>query len=152
MVNRKLCMQEKIKFHNVNLTDLRETVNQYDMQSIYRALHTLNGAGVGYMGTIVCDGDVVSEYVALQHVSHIINDLTIVDDMIIGNVTILNTPVGQIAMDSLVKDDKLICGFSMSSMVELKSDGVCVVEKIVAFHLSPKKSPITRIVNWDIVG
>lgn len=145
-------MQSAIKFHNVNLTDLRDTVNQYDIQSIYRALHTLNGAGIGYMGTIVCDGDVVSEYVALQHVSHIINDLTIVDDMIIGNVTILNTPAGQVVVDSLVKDDKLICGFSMASMVKNNSDGNYVVEKIMGFHLSPKKSPITRIVNWDSAG
>ena len=54
--------------------------------------------------------------------------------------------------DSLVKDDKLNCGFSMASRVKHNSDGNYVVEKIMGFHLSPKKSPITRIVNWDIVG
>lgn len=140
-------MQSGIKFYNVNLTDLRDTVNQYDMQSIYRAVHTLNGTGFDCLGTIVCDGDVVSEHVNLEHVSHIINGLSIVDDMIIGNVTILDTPAGRIVMDSLVKDDKLTCGFSMSSMVELISDGVCVVEKIVAFHISPEKSPIMRNVS-----
>ena len=142
-------MQSEIKFFNVSLTDLRDMIHKYDVQSIYRAVRTSNGASFAYMGSIVWDGSVVSEYENLQHVSHIINDVTIVDDMIIGNVTILNTPAGQIVVDSLIKDDKLICGFSMSSMVDIDPNGDYVVDRIVTFHIAPGRSPITRIVNLE---
>lgn len=143
-------MHTGMKFYNVNLADLRDMVHHYDMQSMYRAVHALNGSSfehIGLLGEIQVGGR-VSEYVDLEHVSHTINDLNIVDDMIIGHVTILDTPAGRIVRNSLVNGGKLICGFSMASIVELDSDGDCVVDRIVAFHLAPEKSPITRVVDW----
>jgi hypothetical protein len=143
-------MQKEIKFYNVNLADLRAMVHTYDLQSLYRAVDALNGASfekIGVLGELQVDR--VKEYVDLEHVSHTIDEFKIVDDMIIGHVRILDTPAGKIAQNSLINDGKLICGFSMASMVDINDDGDCVVDRIVAFHMSLDKPPITRKVDWS---
>lgn len=148
-------MQREIKFYNVNLVDLRDAVHKYDMQSLYCAVNELNGDAFyksGVLGEIQI-GNQCREYVQLEHVSHAIDEFKIVDGMVLGNVRILDTPAGRIVRNSLVgsrkqNNDMLICGFSMASIVKIEAGGY-VVDRIVAFHLSPDKSPITRNVDWS---
>lgn len=148
-------MQRELKFYNVNLMDLRDTVHKYDMQSLYRAVDALNGEvydRIGLLGEIQI-GNQGNEYVDLEHVSHAIDEFKIVDGMILGNVRILDTPAGRIVRNRLVgsrkqTNDMLICGFTMASIVDIETDGY-VVDRIVAFHLSPDKFPITRNVDWS---
>lgn len=148
-------MQRELKFYNVNLVDLRDTVHKYDLQSLYRAVNALNGDTfdkIGVLGEIQI-GDQGREYVELEHVSHTIDEFKIVDGMVLGNVRILDTPAGRIVRNSLVgsrkqNNDMLICGFTMASIVDIETSGY-VVDRIVAFHLSPEKSPIMRIVDWS---
>jgi len=147
-------MQRELKFYNVNLMDLRDTVHKYDMQSLYRAVDALNGEvydKIGLLGEIRI-GNRGKEYVELEHVSHTIDEFKIVDGMILGNVRILDTPAGRIVRNGLVgrrkqNNDMLICGFTMESIVDWS--GGYVVDRIVAFHLSPDKFPIERTVDWS---
>lgn len=143
-------MQRELKFYNVNLVDLRDTVHKYDLQSLYHAVNALNGDTfdkIGVLGEIQIS-DQGREYVELEHVSHTIDEFKIVDGMVLGNVRILDTPAGRIVRNSLVDNGKLICGFTMASIVDIETSGY-VVDRIVAFHLSPVKSPIMRIVDWS---
>lgn len=128
-----------ITFKNAKLTDLRNTFNEYNRVSVYGAVMAL---GSKILGEIAFN-NLSSESINIGNVSHSISNIRIVDEMIVGDVTILDTPAGNIVSKNLIRDGELVCGFSMTSIVEFNN-----IIHIVSFNIAPENKPITRNVNF----
>lgn len=129
----------RITFKNAKLTDLRNTVNNYNIYSVYGAVMALSGEVLGE----ITFNNSASESINLANVSHSISNVRVVEDMIVGDVTILDTPAGAIVAKNLIRDGELICGYSMTSVVEFNN-----VIHIVSFNIAPANNPITRNVDF----
>lgn len=85
--------------------------------------------------------------ISLKNVSHVINNITINDDGIYGDVEILNTPKGKEVSKLLEKNSNI--GISSRGMGKITEDGYIEKFKLFTFDIVPDPSFANTVLKID---